>query len=116
MAFEGTHVLHDDCSLLLPCRPADALPFEDLRAGWWTLELSQSQELVSVGPVDPVKSDPPPLELQLQDIEQIGCVGKRMRGGIESSLKLLPDSLVALRLGSIDQWNVVIGLVLLTHL
>lgn len=115
MPFESTHVLHYNCALLLPCCAADAFPFEDLRAGRWTLELSQSQELISVGSVHPVESDPPPLELQLQDIEQIGCIGKWMGGGIKSRLKLLPDSLVALRLGRIDQRNVVIGLMLLTH-
>ena len=61
--FEGTHVLHHDCSLLLPSCSANALSFEDFRAGGRALELSQSQKLVSVVSVDPVKPDPPPLEL-----------------------------------------------------
>lgn len=69
MSFEGAHVLHHNCSLLLPGSAADALPLEDLGAGGWALELAQSQKLASVVSVDPVKSDPPPLELQLQYIE-----------------------------------------------
>ena len=116
MALESAHVLHHDRPLLLPRSPAHALPLEYLRAGRRALELAQSQKLLAVGAVDPVKANPPPLELQPEDVEQVGCVGQRMRGRIEPCLKLLPNALVALRLGAVDQRNVVIGLVPLTHI
>lgn len=77
--------------------------------------MPKRQVLTALYFFEPVEANPPPIELLLEDGDEVGCIGEWMGAGIQSLLELFSDSLVSVALGCVEKRNVVFGMVLLAH-
>jgi hypothetical protein len=64
---------------------------------------------------EPVEADPPPVKLLLENGNQIRSIGEGVRSRVQSIFELSSHLLVPFWLWSLDQWNIVLA-VLLSHI
>ena len=65
MPLTFVHILNNNGLICGPRLPTHPVTLVELRAGWRSLELGQSEILVGFFPSDPVVAYPPPIELLL---------------------------------------------------